>query len=1525
MKQKLRPMFSPVVTKGISSMFCAITCFTVTAQADTILRLNNASTLDTGGAWSTGTVPTGADTAQWTNTVVAANAAIGLATNATFGDLLMQNTVAINIAAGGGTLTLSGLGGVGIDMTSAGQNLTITAPLVLGSTQGWNVATGRTLTLSGGVGGGPNGISLNGVGNVTFANAVASSYTGTTTVNGGLLTVNYATAGLTSDNLSSGSSLATGGAQVNFLAAANITNNQTLTGLTLNPGWSYFSQGRGSNGKMIVNLGTITRSGVGATAYIATTSNNSLFTTTTASTSGILGGWAVYANNGGAVNATNFARGAATAGAPLAIAPPAYTNDVWAAGNNTTVTLASNGAYGDVTTNSLRFAANASSTVNLSGTNTITSGGILVSADIATGNSNTITGGTLTGAAGADLIVHQFGLGTTSLAINSIIADNTSATALTKTGPSLLTLGAANTFTGGVYLNQGETKLTPGGSLNSNKVTFPNNSSAILSLGGVGTTVGSINTSPVLAATLPVIQNANATPAVLSVNAVTNGTFAGNLQNGIGGGSLGLSKTGGAVQTLNGTNTYTGPTTISDGTLFVKNSLTTSPLITVTSPGILNVTTNGLTVGSGSTLAGTGTVQGSVTQVAGANLTPGTLGTTGTLAIGALNLSSGANLNLDVLTGGSSDRVNVAGALTLPAGQVINVNLAGTGAGTPGATYTLFTYGSLANFTPASFTIAAGGTGGLTYTFADTGSAITLSISGTAATTSDWTLATGGSWAAPASAWSGSLIPNGPGATVNFGPSIGSAATITLDGSKTVGALSFNSPRVYTIATGTSGNLIFDNGLGVANLLDSSTPANPALPGQVIAANVTLNSTTQMTVVNGETLAITGIINGTGGLTKAGAGTLKLSAVNTYQGATALNAGTLNFASGSVGTSSFTFVGGILQYAPGNVDDLSNGRSVTFTGQAVIDTNGNDIIFAGPVGNNGIGGLTKAGPGSLSLASANTFSGTILLNQGTLKIVDDSSLGAVPAAAATNLTLAAGTTLQATGPFALNANRKVVLSGGIGTINADAHAITIPGNLSGGGLLHKTGAGSLTLTSVNNVTATGGITIDEGIVFVNDATNLPGGTLTLNGTSGVTTGNAASFFNNVVVNGTNTITKNGNSNILTLAGATGAGSLTLTSNFVTDLAGDFSTFTGSIIMAGTAGVRLNNTTGGANLTLNLANQGASVRNGTGAVTIGQLLGTGNFLTGGGGGFAGAVTYTIGGKTVGGNSVDSSFAGGITNGASPTVSITKVGNSTLTLSGLNTYTGNTVVNAGTFTLADNGALAFKIGANGTNNSVSGTGIVILDGDFNLDLATAAVADGNTWSLVTVGTLASTTFGPNFTVPGFTESGNVWTKTEGTNTWRFSEATGALTLTFGPGFYTPWTQANGLTGQPGFESGALDDPDKDGVSNLMEFVLAGNPLAYSSQTPPRLTTSPTELTFTFKRNPDSKTEVVLTFQYGSTLAGWTNVVIGAASSGPDTNGVTVTLVPGTPDSVTVTVPRTLAGNGKLFGRLLAVKAL
>ncbi len=131
------------------------------------------------------------------------------------------------------------------------------------------------------------------------------------------------------------------------------------------------------------------------------------------------------------------------------------------------------------------------------------------------------------------------------------------------------------------------------------------------------------------------------------------------------------------------------------------------------------------------------------------------------------------------------------------------------------------------------------------------------------------------------------------------------------------------------------------------------------------------------------------------------------------------------------------------------------------------------------------------------------------------------------------------------------------------------------------------------------------------------------------------------------------------------------------------------------------------------------------------------------------------------------------------------------------------------------------------------------------------------------------------------------------------------------------YSSWAQLKGLTA--GVNDGVLQDPDLDGISNLLEYILGGDPLASGQSILPTVDASGSNLVFTFIRLSSSQTDTTLTFQYGSDLVGWTDVAIPATTAG------SVTITPATPttgsDTVVVTVAK--GSNSALFGRLKAVK--
>ena len=151
-------------------------------------------------------------------------------------------------------------------------------------------------------------------------------------------------------------------------------------------------------------------------------------------------------------------------------------------------------------------------------------------------------------------------------------------------------------------------------------------------------------------------------------------------------------------------------------------------------------------------------------------------------------------------------------------------------------------------------------------------------------------------------------------------------------------------------------------------------------------------------------------------------------------------------------------------------------------------------------------------------------------------------------------------------------------------------------------------------------------------------------------------------------------------------------------------------------------------------------------------------------------------------------------------------------------------------------------------------------------------------------------------------------------------------GTLTVTAGPDpGYAGWAWQEGL-GNAATGSGAPDaDPDNDLLANALEWILGCNPLAPDSAAhSPQASAAGNNLVITFSRNDESEDSAPCYVEYGSDFATWNETAIGATSSGPGTNGITVSIEENgpSPDSITVTLPFSLTTQPRLFARLKTV---
>jgi autotransporter-associated beta strand protein len=212
----------------------------------------------------------------------------------------------------------------------------------------------------------------------------------------------------------------------------------------------------------------------------------------------------------------------------------------------------------------------------------------------------------------------------------------------------------------------------------------------------------------------------------------------------------------------------------------------------------------------------------------------------------------------------------------------------------------------------------------------------------------------------------------------------------------------------------------------------------------------------------------------------------------------------------------------------------------------------------------------------------------------------------------------------------------------------------------------------------------------------------------------------------------------------------------------------------------------------------------SSQSGTGTINLnGGLLSTGNIAEVSGGPAGLVTTINFNGGTLQARTTHTAFintnidnavvlAGGAvidSNGFNITIpkaltagagngGLTKQGGGALTLSAVNTYTGNTTVTAGSLVLANTGELLFNIANGGVSNSILGSGAATLDGLFRLDI-TALTDTAGTWNLVNT---ATKSFGGTFNLAftddtAFTNAGGgLYTSGD----WSFDTATGNLTL-------------------------------------------------------------------------------------------------------------------------------------------------
>ncbi len=919
--------------------------------------------------------------------------------------------------------------------------------------------------------------------------------------------------------------------------------------------------------------------------------------------------------------------------------------------------------------------------------------------------------------------------GTGATVLDGVVSGSGS---LSKSDAGTATLSGANTYTGATTVNGGTLNITSAGALGSTAAGTTVLAGGTLALSGAGIAYApeALTLYGVGAGGAGALRNAsghNTWTGPVSLGALARVSAAAGTSLDIAGvvsGTGSLEKTGSGVLVLSGTNTYSGITTVSAGTLQIAADAGLGAAPGAASPGHLALNGGTLRTTSTFTLAANrglalGASGGAIETAPGTTLAYGGVAAgagdltktgDGTLVLSGNNTYTGAtNVQAGVLRLGAANRVADASALNISSGATFDANgfsetvasLAGAGTlalGNPGSA-TTFAFGGANTATTFSGVV----TGGANATLAKNGSG-TTTLSG-------------------ANTFTGTLRVNSGAIALGASNVLADSAALALNGgalrvagnySDTIGSLSLLASSTIDFGGHTS-TLTFTNASRSAGVLTIDNWAGSAFGGGDSRLVFTNAPTGFSTGANGEFTQIQ--------FTDWGAGAVRLPTgeIVPYTGGTVFT-----YALGGGGNwnadNNWSDSGQPANSDPG----MWPGRNAANTANTINDT----AILGGAI----------TGPAAISLNGATRTVGYLIVNSphaytlnnntlnfdvsaGRAQLVNQGAGGLVLNSAVTlqdNFTLTqAGSGLVDVNGSITGTNRDILVTGeGLGEVRFDGVVGT------GTGSLTKSGPSKLVLSGAN--TFTGAITVNGGALEISSAGNLGDtsatATLTLDGgTLRVVTNN---FLVGPSQTGRNMTLGAGGGTIETVSNLdwdrpivgsggltkTGAGSLTLSDP--NTFTGPFNINQGSVVFEG-GNDRLADS-----VAVTIAS-GATLNVNTRSDTIGSLAGAGTLTNGGGT----AATITFGGVNT-----DTLFSGAITN-ATGALALVKTGTGTTTFSGNNSYTGATTVNAGTLVAASNTALGSAAAgttvANGATLALSG-GVAI--GNEALTLNGAGVGAG-----------------------------------------------------------------------------------------------------------------------------------------------------------------------------------------------------
>lgn len=498
-------------------------------------------------------------------------------------------------------------------------------------------------------------------------------------------------------------------------------------------------------------------------------------------------------------------------------------------------------------------------------------------------------------------------------------------------------------------------------------------------------------------------------------------------------------------------------------------------------------------------------------------------------------------------------------------------------------------------------------------------------------------------------------------------------------------------------------------------------------------------------------------ISGSGDLVKSGSGTLLLEGTNTYTGTTFIAGGTVSVSAvenlGQRATSRvLAFNNGGTLHATADLSfntrlfQLGTPDAAGIAGTFDVDDATTTQIKAAMSGAAGTGALNKTGGGTLSLEATNSYTGGTLISAGTLRAGlgdNKATLGAETSTVTFNGT---GATLQLAGNISDSARSYVFND--TGTLDTNGFNLIVNGGVTGGGGLVKTGNGTLSINSTAShgggtmirsgtlaISASGSLTDPDGDLVVGDmagdngvllvsggsiennwsilgndvgstgTANMTGGTWTTNGNFYVGylgSGSLAVSGGNLTVNTYQFHVGNEGDGTLQITG----GNLNTTNSYLSAEAGS----SGNATLTGGTWTNSNNLVVGANGLATLAISGNATLEVGGTLSRGAGgsidLASGGTLQIGRGGATGTLTtnLTNNGNLIFNRTTDSVYSGSI-NG---TGMLGKNGTGTLTLSGSNSYSGATTIDAGT--LRVNGSISNSAVTIGSGGTLAGSGAV-----------------------------------------------------------------------------------------------------------------------------------------------------------------------------------------------------------------------